>query len=212
MASMPRTRITRLAEYAISDRHVLDALLDTARVCHVGLVDDGWPVVVPTAVARDGDRVLLHGSTGSRWMRTLAEGAPACVTVTAVDGIVVARSAFESSMHYRSAVIFGTATPVEDPERSRLLDVLTDTLLPGRTTEIRSPSGREMAATLLLAIPIEHWSLKVSHDWPDDPDSDVAGPAWAGVVPMRTTYDDPRPAPDLRPGIDVPPSVHRLRG
>jgi nitroimidazol reductase NimA-like FMN-containing flavoprotein (pyridoxamine 5'-phosphate oxidase superfamily) len=210
MVVMPRTQITRLAEYTVEDRQVLDALLDTARVCHVGLVDDGWPVVIPTAVARDQDTVLLHGSTGSRWMRALAAGAPACVTVTAVDGLMAARTAFESSMHYRSAVIFGTATPVEGADMMRLLDVLTDTLIPGRAAEVRRPSAKELAATLLLAMPIRRWSLKAAHSWPDDLPEDIAGPAWAGVVPMRTVYDAPQPAPDLRAGIAVPASVTAL--
>ena len=211
MTSMPRTEITRLGEYAVDDREVLDALLDSARVAHVGLVDDGWPVVIPTAVARDGDRVIVHGSTGSRWLRSLASGAPACVTVTALDGLVLARSAFESSMHYRSAVLFGACTPLEGAEKSRALDVLTDSLVPGRVAEVRRPTTKELAATLLLAMPIERWSLKVSDGWPEDPDSDVAGPAWAGVVPMSIAYGEPQPAPDLRPGIDPPPSVRALR-
>ena len=211
MTSMPRTEITRLDEYAVTDRAVLDALIDTARVAHVGLVDGGWPVVIPTAVARDGDAVIVHGSTGSRWLRALAAGAPACITVTAIDGLVLARSAFESSMHYRSAVLFGTCTPLEGAAKSRALDVLTDTLVPGRVLEVRRPTKRELAATLLLTMPIERWSLKVSDGWPEDPESDVAGPAWAGVVPMTTTYGQPQPAPDLAAGIGVPPSVLALR-
>jgi nitroimidazol reductase NimA-like FMN-containing flavoprotein (pyridoxamine 5'-phosphate oxidase superfamily) len=211
MTSMPRTEITRLGEYAVDDREVLDALLDSARVAHVGLVDDGWPVVIPTAVARDGDQVIVHGSTGSRWLRSLASGAPACITVTAVDGLVLARSAFESSMHYRSAVLFGACTPLEGAEKSRALDVLTESLLPGRVAEVRRPTTKELAATLLLAMPIERWSLKVSGGWPEDPDSDIAGPAWAGVVPMSIAYGEPQPAPDLRPGIDPPPSVRAMR-
>ncbi|MGH3507646.1 MAG: pyridoxamine 5'-phosphate oxidase family protein [Nocardioidaceae bacterium] len=211
MTSMPRTDITRLDEYAVTDRAVLDALLDTARVAHVGLVDKGWPVVIPTAVARHGDAVIVHGSTGSRWLRALAAGAPACITVTAIDGLVLARSAFESSMHYRSAVLFGTCTPLEGAAKSRALDVLTDSLVPGRVPEVRRPTKRELAATLLLTMPIARWSLKVSDGWPEDPESDVAGPAWAGVVPMTTTYGQPQPAPDLAAGIDVPPSVLALR-
>jgi uncharacterized protein len=210
MTSIPRTQITRLGEYAVHDRAVLDALLDTARVGHVGLVDDGWPVVIPTAVARDGEQVIVHGSTGSRWLRALADGAPACITVTSMHGLVLARSAFESSMHYRSAVLFGTCTALEGAAKTRSLDVLTDTLIPGRVAELRRPTRRELAATLILAMPIERWSLKVAEGWPEDPDSDVAGPAWAGVVPMPTVYGDPQPAPDLRPGIDVPDSVRAL--
>lgn len=204
-----RTRITRLREKGSTDRRALDALLDSSRLGHVGFVRaDGTPVVLPTAIARDGDRVLVHGSTGSPWMRTLAAGVPTCLTVTALDGLVVARSAFESSMHYRSAVLFGTCTLVrEDADKQRAVDVITEALLPGRTAEVRRPTKRELEATQVLALPIEEWSLKVSADWPDDPAQDVAGDAWAGVVALESRYGPPQAAPDLRPGIDVAPSV-----
>ena len=207
---VPTTRITRLPEKAVAERDALDALLDTATVAHVGLVEDGHPVVIPTAFARDGDRLLVHGSTGSRWMRLLADGAPACISVTALDGVVVARSAFESSLHYRSAVLFGLLTPVGASDLERALDVLVDRLIPGRSTEVRRSSPRELAATLLLTMPIDQWSLKVSDGWPEDEQADIDGPAWAGVVPLRSSYGEPRPAPDLRVGTQVPPSVRRL--
>jgi nitroimidazol reductase NimA-like FMN-containing flavoprotein (pyridoxamine 5'-phosphate oxidase superfamily) len=209
---VPTTRITRLPEKAVAERAALDALLDTAQVAHVGLIADGHPVVIPTAYARDGDRLLVHGSTGSRWMRLLADGAPACVSVTALDGIVVARSAFESSLHYRSAVLFGVLTPVGGADLERALDVLVDRLIPGRSTEVRRSSPRELAATLLLAMPLDEWSLKISDGWPEDEPADVEGPAWAGVVPLRSSYGEPRPAPDLRAGTEFPPSVRRLAG
>ena len=204
-------RPTRLPENASTDRAALDCLLDSALVGHFGLVvDDGTPVVIPTAVVRDGDRVLAHGSTGSRWMRMLAAGAPTALAVTAYDGLVVARTAFESSIRYRSAVLFGSCSPVTD-EKERLLDLVTERLLPGRVTEVRRPTKAELAATLLLALPIDDWSLKVSDDWPEDEPADVAGPAWAGVVPLRQVYDAPLAAPDLAPGIGIPPSVQALR-
>jgi nitroimidazol reductase NimA-like FMN-containing flavoprotein (pyridoxamine 5'-phosphate oxidase superfamily) len=205
----PRTAITRLREKASTDRAALDELLDSTRVGHFGLVGaDGAPVVIPTAIVRDGDRVLAHGSTGSRWMRRLADGAPACLAVTAFDGLVVARSAFESSIHYRSAVLFGSCRRVSDA--ARVLDTITEALLPGRTAEIRRPTPTELAATLVLALPIEEWSLKVSAGWPDDPPDDVAGPAWAGVVPRLVRYGAPVPAPDLQGGPAVPASVRAL--
>lgn len=172
--------------------------------------------MLPTAVARDGEQVLIHGSTGSPWMRRVAAGAAVSVAVTAFDGLVFARSAFESSMQYRSAVLFGTCTGIDEPEdKRRALDVLTEALLPGRVGEVRRPSPKELAATLILRLAIEtdptpNWSLKVGDGWPDDPDEDVAGPAWAGVVAARTVYGDPRPAPDLRAGIAVPASVRGL--
>lgn len=208
--SAPRTNVTRLAEKQRDDRTLLDALLDSARVCHVGVVVDQRPVVFPTAYARDSDTLLIHGSTGSPWMRTVAAGAPVSVAVTALDGVVVARSAFESSLHYRSAVVFGTASPVPADAQVAALDRLTEALIPGRAAEVRPSTRRELAATLVLALPIEHWSLKVSDGWPEDEPDDVAGSAWAGVVPLREVAGSPLAAPDLRTGIAVPPSVQGL--
>jgi nitroimidazol reductase NimA-like FMN-containing flavoprotein (pyridoxamine 5'-phosphate oxidase superfamily) len=203
-----RTQITRLREKGRSERSELDALLDSTVVGHFALVDEaGRPVVIPTAIARDGDRVLAHGSTGSHWLRALAAGAPTCLAVTALDGLVVARSAFESSLHYRSAVLFGMCVTIAGPARESALDLITEKLLPGRAAEIRRPSKQELNATLVLALPIEEWSLKVSDSWPDDPTGDVEGDAWAGVVPLVVSRGVPRPAPDLRSGIAVPASV-----
>lgn len=207
-----RTRITRLAEKAVDDRAVLDDLLDSNLVAHVGLAAEAGPVVVATAYVRHGDRLLLHGSTGSGWMRRLADGIPACVAVTEINGLVVARSAFESSVHYRSAVLFGSFTRLEDAEHEAALDLIVEGLLPGRAVEVRRSTAKELAATLVLAMPIVEWSLKVSDGWPEDEPSDVAGPAWAGVVPLHVNHGTPRPAPDLAPGIPVPASVRALVG
>ena len=207
---MPRTRIRRLPELQVTQRAALDALLDEALVAHVGVVVDRHPLVVPTAFARDGDRLLLHGSTASGWMRAAGAGLQACVAVTALDGLVVARSAFESSMRYRSAAIFGALRPVARAERDRALGVLTDKLLPGRRGEVRPSSQQESRQTLVLAVAVETWSLKVSDGWPQDPGADLAGPAWAGVVPLRLTAGAPMPAPDLRAGVSVPASVSRV--
>jgi len=210
---MVRTDLTRLSELASHDRSRLDAVLDAAVVGHFSFVADGHPVVLPTAIARDGDSVIAHGSTGSRWMRLLGEGVPTALGVTLLDGLVVARSAFESSMHYRSAVVFGRCAVVDEAaEKRAAVDLITEALLPGRVAEVREPTVKELAATLVLRLPIDEWSLKISDDWPEDPDSDVAGPAWAGVVPLRSQYVDPQAAPDLRPGIDVPDSVRSLAG
>jgi uncharacterized protein len=205
------TSLTRLPEKASTNRAELDDLLDSSRIAHLGFVVDEQPVVLPTAVARDGDLLLVHGSTGSRWLRHLPPGAPAAAAVTEVGGLVVARSAFESSMHYRSAVIFGTCSALSGDAKRRALDVLTDSLLPGRVGEVRPPAVKELAATLVLAMPITTWSLKVSAYWPEDPPADVDSTAWAGVVPLQLTYGDPLDAPDLTPGIPVPPSVRGLR-
>jgi uncharacterized protein len=205
-------RPIRLPEKASTDRAALDDLLDSCHVGHFGLVgDDGAPVLVPTMVVRDGDRVLAHGSTGSRWMRTLASGAPTALAVTSYDGVVVARSAFESSIRYRSAVLFGRCSTVTD-DKERFLDLVTEALIPGRLGEVRRPTRAELAATLVLALPIDDWSLKISAGWPEDEEDDVDGPAWAGVVPAHLAYCAPVPAPDLRDGIAVPPSVRDLSG
>jgi nitroimidazol reductase NimA-like FMN-containing flavoprotein (pyridoxamine 5'-phosphate oxidase superfamily) len=209
--SPERTRITRLKEKGSTDRVALDALLDAVHVGHFGLTDPtGRPVVIPTAVVRDGDRVLAHGSTGSPWIRALAAGASTCLALTSFDGLVVARSAFESSIHYRSAVLFGCCSRLDDDAKSRALDLITETLVPGRVAEIRRPDERELSATVVFALPIEEWSLKISDGWPDDPPDDVAGAAWAGVVPVVTGYGTPVAAPDLRVGIALPDSVRRL--
>ena len=184
----------------------LNGVLDEALVAHVAVVDDERPVVLPMACARDGDRLLLHGSTGSRVMRLLAAGAPACATVTLLDGLVLARSAFESSMHYRSVVVFGRAVEVGAEEKEGALRRLTEHLLPGRWDRLRPPHRRELAATTVVGLPLAECSVKVSDGWPDDPDDDLDWPVWAGVVPLSTTRG--RPVPDPRLQVDaLPPEV-----
>lgn len=206
-----RTKITRLKEKGSADRNALDALLDATHIGHFGLADAaGSPVVLPTAVVRDGDHVLAHGSTASPWIRALAAGAETCLAVTAFDGLVVARSAFESSIHYRSAVLFGSCTRLEKAAKLRALDLVTEALLPGRVAELRRPTERELAATVVLTMPIDEWSLKISDGWPQDPPDDVVGHAWAGVIPVIASYGPPTAAPDLRSGIAVADSVVRL--
>lgn len=205
----PNTRVTRLRAKQRTELEHLHALLDSTFVGHFAVTDDaGRPVIIPTAITRDGDRVLAHGSTGSPWMRALAAGSTTCLAVTALDGLVVARSAFESSLHYRSAVLFGRCSTLADEEKPDALDRMTEAMLPGRVRELRRPTRRELEATLVMALPIEHWSLKVSDGWPDDEDADIAADAWAGVVPLHTHRGTPLAAPDLRPGIAVPRSLH----
>ncbi|OBK76024.1 pyridoxamine 5'-phosphate oxidase family protein [Mycobacterium sp. 1274761.0] len=212
--STPSTTVSRLREKQSTSRSRFDELLDSTPLATVALVRDGHPVIFPTGFARVDDQLVIHGSTGSPWMRTLAAGAPAAVAVTALDGIVVARSGFESSFRYRSAVVFGVFERVPDAEKERCLQRLTDTFIPGRAAELRPSSRRELAATLPLRLPIgtDNWSLKISNGWPDDPDEDVAGDAWAGVIPMSLTYGAPLAAPDLRPGIPLPQSVRAMTG
>lgn len=188
----------------------LARLLRDAPVVHLAFVEAGQPRVMPIAASGDGESVLLHGSTGSRWLRLLATGIPVSLAVTALDGLVVARSAFESSMHYRSAVLFGHCAEVPEAEKAAALDLLTDALIPNRVAELRRPVRRELAATLVLRMMVAEFSLKVSNDWPDDADDDVNGPAWAGVLPARLAYQGALPAPDLKDGIEIPPSVRAL--
>lgn len=208
---MTNTTLTRMHDRAVTDRTELNRLLDNTVLAHIGMVDDtGNAVVIPTGIARDGDRILIHGSTGSGWMRRVAEGRQVCVTVTDLNGIIVARSSFESSFRYRSAVLFGTFTQLSDPDVSHALDVIIEHFLPGRRAEIRGTRRRELAATMVLAMPIQDWSLKISGAWPTDPADDVAGSTWAGVIPFHVQYGDPQPAPDLRAGIGVPASVRSL--
>ena len=186
---------------------MLDAVLDAARVAHVAVVDAGQPYVVPVGHARDGDTVLFHGSTASRLFRALADGAPTCLTVTLLDGLLAARSVFESSMHYRCAMVLGTAVPLSGDDQLRALEQITEHLLPGRWADARRPSRKELAATLVLALPLTEWSVKVSDGPPDDAPDDLDLPVWAGVLPLREVAGEPVPAPDLRHPYPVPAYV-----
>lgn len=215
-----RTRVRRLPERQVTDRATLNDLLDATVYCHVGVALDDGVHVLPMAHARDGDTLLVHGSTGSRLMRALAEGAGACVTVTEVTGIVVARSAFDSSMHYRSAVIYGTFHPIVEQGSAELgqgspgavaaLDRLTETLIPGRSAEIRPPTARELAATMILAMPLTEWALKVGAKHPDDPAEERGQQVWAGWVPLTSRAGTPVPADEESAGLPVPASVQAL--
>lgn len=189
-----RTRIRRLPDKAVTDRGTLDAILDDGLVAHVGIVESGQPFVLPVGYARRGDEVIVHGSSGSRLFRSLADGAPACLTVTLLDGLVYARSAFESSMNYRSAMILGSARRLSDDDELDALRVLTEHLLPGRWQEARQPSTKERAATITVALPIEEWSVKVGEGGPDDDPHDLEDEPWrniwAGHVPIRQVLDE----------------------
>ena len=211
--SHPSTAVSRLAELQSTSRRQLDDLLDSTPLATVALVRDGHPVALPIGFARIDDEVVIHGSTGSPWLSALAGGAPAAVSVTILDGVVVARSGFESSFHYRSAVLFGTFEMVTD-DKVRYLETLTDTFIPGRVAELRASTRKELAATVVLRLPIgpDNWSLKISDGWPEDPESDVAAGDWAGVVPITTSYGTPLRAPDCEESIPVAASVRALTG
>jgi uncharacterized protein len=199
----PRTRLRRLPELARTDIDTLYAVLDAALVAHVGIVDAHQPFVLPCAFARDGDRVLLHGSTGSRLFRWLAAGRPACVTVTLLDGVVYARSMFHSSMNYRSAMVLGRAAAVPDDDKEAALRVIGDHLMPGRWDSARPVTRKELAGTLVVALPLDEASVKVSCGLPEDEPEDAGWPAWAGVVPLSLSPGAPV-SDDVLP---VPPDV-----
>jgi len=200
------TTPTRHAERARYDRRIVHAVLDEALVCHLGCVRDGRPVVIPTIHARIGERLYLHGSKGAAVSRAAAgAGIAVCVAATVVDGLVLARSAFQHSMNYRSVVLHGTAHPVADAaERSRALDAVVDHVWPGRSAACRPPTAKELRATSVLAIDLLEASAKCRAGDPVDKPGDLDGPWWAGVVPVRAAYGDPEPAADLPPGRPAP--------
>ena len=204
-APTARTTVRRQPDRGRYDRDQVHAILDEGLVAHVGLVSGDGPVVIPMLYGRDGDRLLLHGSTASRLMRGGAKGLDMCVTVTLVDGLVLARSAFHHSMNYRSVVVFGQATPITDlDERRAALDLLVDHIVPGRGPDVRPPSEKELRSTLVLALPLDECSVKLRTGPPLDDEEDLDRDTWAGVVPLTTVPGAPVPAPDLRAGPPVP--------
>ncbi|HMZ13377.1 MAG TPA: pyridoxamine 5'-phosphate oxidase family protein [Mycobacterium sp.] len=212
--SHPSTTVSRLPEKQRTSRTELDELLDSTPLATIALIRDGHPVIFPIGFARIGDELVIHGSTGSPWLRQLADGAAAAVSVTALDGVMVARCGFESSFRFRSAVLFGTFERIGDEDKVGYLDQLVDTFIPGRVAELRASSRKELAATMALRMPIgdDNWSLKVGGGWPEDSDEDIAAGVWAGVVPLTTVYGDPERSPDCDAAIPVPPSVRAMRG
>lgn len=200
-----RTTLRRLPARGSYDRALIDAILDESLTCHVGFVVDGQPFVIPTLHVRLGDRLYIHGSAASRMLRAMSGGAEVCVTVTLVDGLVLARSAFHHSMNYRSAMILGVATPVDDPdEKTRVLHALTEHLVRGRWRDVRGPVPSELKVTAILSLPIVEASAKVRTGPPIDDEEDLAVPCWAGVIPLSRTAGEPVPCPKLTPGIQTP--------
>ena len=199
-----RTDVRRLPAKQLRGRPALDGVLDAGRVAHVAVVEDGQPFVLPLAYARHGDVLVLHGSTGSRLFRTLADGAPTCATVTVVDGLVLARSAFEASMHYRSATVLGSCERLVGGDALAALEALSEHVLAGRWADVRPPTQKELAATSVLALPLDEWSVKVSDGWPDDAPEDMDLDVWAGVLPLHEAAGVPVAAPDLPPGTALP--------
>jgi nitroimidazol reductase NimA-like FMN-containing flavoprotein (pyridoxamine 5'-phosphate oxidase superfamily) len=208
-----RSTIKRGRHRAVTEREALHAVLDAGLVCHLAVVVDDAPLVLPTGYGRDGDTLYLHGSTGARSLRQAATGVPVCVAVTILDGVVYARSVFDNSMNYRAAVIHGTAVPVTDPDaKLHALRVLTDHLAPGSWDYARLPTPKEVAATTVLALDLAEASVKIRSGPPGDEPEDIAANAhWAGVLPLRTTWGEPEPDPTLDGDWDVPPHVTARR-
>jgi len=207
-AATDRTTPTRARQRASYDKEVVHAILDEGYVCHLGFIRDGAPVVLPTLYARAGSRLYVHGSTGSRPLRMAGAedpGLPVCLTVTHVDGLVLARSAFHHSINYRSVVVHGTARQVlDEDERAAALDALVDHVVPGRAADSRRANAKELAATAVLRLDLDEVSAKMRTGGPNDEPEDLALPYWTGVVPVARTHGAPIPADDLAPDTPVP--------
>jgi uncharacterized protein len=209
-APTDRTRLRRLPERGSYDRRTVHAILDEGFLCHVGFVLDGRPCVIPTGYARVGEALYLHGSTGSRL--GLRPGTDVCVTVTLLDGIVLARSAFHHSMNYRSVVVFGRTRRVGDlREKEEALGALVEHIVPGRGADVRAGDRKELAATAVLAVPLDEASAKVRRGNPVDEEEDYDLPVWAGVLPLALVPGAPLPDPRLDPAVPLPPYVSGWR-
>jgi nitroimidazol reductase NimA-like FMN-containing flavoprotein (pyridoxamine 5'-phosphate oxidase superfamily) len=204
--STPRTEINRLKQRSVSDRDEMYKILDSAILCHIGYIEDGQPFVLPYAYVRDGNRILIHGSTGARFMRELAKGAPTCITITQLDGLVVARTTFDSSMNYRSVVVLGKAEEITGEEKAVLLDKLSDGLLPGRTKEVRASTKKELSATTLLGISLDEAAVKVRKGPPSDDEGGGTG-VWSGVIPISLVAGEAIPSDEESASLPIPESV-----
>ena len=192
LAQTPRTTLKRLPKRGNYDRELINQILDEGFVCHVGFVLDGQPFVIPTGYARVEDKLFIHGSQASRMLRTLGQGIEVCVTVTLIDGLVLARSAFHHSMNYRSVVVFGRATPVEHPAaKVKALRALSEHMIPGRWADVREPTERELQQTTVLLLPLTEASAKVRTGPPLDDEEDYELDVWAGVIPLKLDAGTP---------------------
>jgi nitroimidazol reductase NimA-like FMN-containing flavoprotein (pyridoxamine 5'-phosphate oxidase superfamily) len=206
----PRTRLVREADRAVYDREAAYRILDEGFLCHVGFVLDGQPFVIPTSYGRKGDSLFIHGSAASRMLRQAKQGVPVCITVTLLDGLVLARSIFNHSMNYRSVVVLGKATLVDDPaEKIEALRLLSEHIIPGRWADSRQPNERELKATSILRVPIKEFSAKVRKGPVVDDEEDYSFPTWAGVVPLEVVAGEPVDDARLVPGQDVPAYAKR---
>ena len=205
-----RTRVTREPQLGVYDREIVYKILDEGFICHVGFSVEGQTYVIPTSYGRSGDSLYIHGSAASRMLRGMSAGIPVCVTVTLLDGLVLARSVFNHSMNYRSVVILGTATAVEQAEEKiEALRVLSEHIIPGRWAEARYPNERELKATLVLKLAIREFSAKVRSGPPIDDEADYEFPTWAGVIPLQMMANSGVPDPQLRQGVAIPPYAQK---
>jgi uncharacterized protein len=201
----PRTTLKRLPQRGHYDRELINQILDEGFICHVGFAVDGQPVVIPTGYARVGDSLVIHGSQASRMLRTLGQGIDVCVTVTLIDGLVLARSAFHHSMNYRSVVVFGRATVIDDPaEKFAVLRALSDHMIPGRWDDVRQPNERELQQTTVLSLSLTEASAKIRQGPPLDDQEDYELPVWAGVIPLGLVAEPPIGDTQLSPNSEVP--------
>jgi uncharacterized protein len=206
----PRTRLVREADRAVYDREAAYRILDEGFLCHVGFVADGQPFVIPTSYGRKGDSLYVHGSAASRMLRHIKEGFPVCVTVTLLEGLVLARSIFNHSMNYRSVIVLGKATLVDDPEEKlEALRRLSEHIIPGRWADSRQPNERELKATSVLRLPIEEFSAKVRQGPVVDDEEDYSFVTWAGVIPLEMKWGEPIDDGRLRPGQTAPEYARR---
>ncbi len=211
MTAKADTRLRRLPERGGKDFDAACDIIDAARICHVGFTLEEQPYVIPMACARRGHDLLLHGSVVSRLLTQAGDGLPVCATVTHLDGLVLARSGFHSSMNYRSVMVFGQARLVTDEaEKAQGLDALVDHLVPGRSAEVRPSTRKELNATSLLALPIEVFTTKIRTGPPDEPKADISDPVWAGVIPLSVQAGPPIDAPDLSPEYPFPERLRKL--
>jgi uncharacterized protein len=208
----PRTRVVREAERGIYDRTTAYRILDEGFLCHVGFVVEGQPFVIPTSYGRKEDALYIHGSAASRMLRNLKESVPVCVTVTLLDGLVLARSIFNHSMNYRSVVILGKAMLVDQPEEKlEALHLLSEHIIPGRWADVRQPNEKELKATSVLRVPIEEFSAKVRTGPPIDDEEDYSFPTWAGVVPLEVKTGEPIDDARLLAGQTIPEYARHYR-
>jgi len=205
--STERTELKRLSYKASGSVEDLYRILDDNLVAHVGVVIDGSPLVIPMAYGRSQDKIYLHGSSGSRLMRHLDTEPEVCVSITELTALKVSRSNFNSGMHYRSVMIFGNATLVPDDQKMEALDVVSDAMIPGRVSEARPSTKKEVAATIIIAVDLNETSVKISTNEVDDPEEDMNLGYWAGIIPFRTIADAPIPADSESAGLEVPASI-----